>query len=200
MPWREVPAATRATAAILRTFEQTARTNTRAVLTIARRISTVREALAPAEFDRWVRDALPITLRTVTNYLGLLQWSQRDPERFETLAHLGPTKLYRLAVLPARRLRRFTPGKLIAIGDDRRKRLEELTVVELDRAIGGLETPPVPQPPIGKVVAGFRHKVAGLQATADNLIARADDVDTDDAEALLDDLRDLVAKLSAAFE
>ena len=156
--------------------------------------------LAPAELDRWIRDALPITKRTALNYLGLLEWSRRDPAGLETLAHLGPTKLYRLAVLPIRRRRTFTPGKLVAVGDGRRKRLEDLTVVELDRAIGGLATPPTPKTPIDELVAGFRHKIGGLQATANELIARADAVDSATADALLEELRAVVVSLQRAFD
>jgi hypothetical protein len=66
--------------------------------------------------------------------------------------------------------------------------------------IGGLTTRPTPPKPIAKLVQGMRHRIAGVDAVADELVRRRDEVDGEQASVLLAALRAVVAELEAAFE
>jgi hypothetical protein len=198
-PWREIPQVVRATESILRTHDKAARATTEAVLAMARQMTKIRELLPPGEFQRWAREAVPFGLRTVRNYLALAAWTDAAPAVMAELAHLGPSKLYRLASLPPRRLRKFVPRTPIPIPGAGAKTLEMMTVKELDRVIGDLAPVPTPPPALDSIVQGFRHRLAGLGAIAQQLVAHADDVDPTLAGELLAELHGLTETLETAF-
>lgn len=72
-----------------------------------------------------------------------------------------------------------------------------MTTLELGATIGGLVARPGAPKPIGKLVQGVRHRIAGLDAMADELVRRKDE---DDAAAMLEGLRAVLEELEAAFE
>jgi hypothetical protein len=78
-----------------------------------------------------------------------------------------------------------------------------MTTVELGRVIVGatdLAAPPAPRVPIGKVVQGIQHGIAGLDAQVDVLLARKREVDRDVAESLRDGLVALATELEDAVD
>lgn len=55
-------------------------------------------------------------------------------------------------------------------------------------------------PPSGsKLVQGIKHRIAGLDAVADELTRRKDEVEEEDAEALVEALRAVLEELEGAF-
>src|SRR5688572_16867597 len=182
-PWREVPKVVRATAAILRTHRSASTTNTDSAIAMGSEIATIRATLEPGEFEAWAREAVPFTSRTARNYIALADFAAREPNELRRLAHLGPSKLYRLAALPP------TPRT------DEEKPIETMTVPELARVVGGLITPPVPKRPIKKLLQSYTYRLAGLDALTDQLIARAREVPAGEASELIAELHGLTESL-----
>jgi hypothetical protein len=197
-PWRDIPAVVTATESILRTHAATGRATTKAVLAIGRQIAKVRAQLPEGEFVRWAREGVPFDVRTAQNYLGLAAWAESEPETVKSLAHLGPSKLYRIAALPPARRRKFVPGVMLRIPGGPKKTLELATVAELDRAIGGL-IPAAPPPAVDKIVVAYRHRVASLGALTDQLVAHAAEVDPHVAHELLAEVQAIAHALDDAF-
>jgi hypothetical protein len=79
-----------------------------------------------------------------------------------------------------------------------RRRL--MTVIELGEVIGGLVARPTPIKSIGKLVQGARHRIAGLDAVADELVRRKEEIDDEQASALVEELRAVLEELVAALE
>lgn len=74
-----------------------------------------------------------------------------------------------------------------------------MTVAELAKVIGGLTTRPSPQKPVGKVMQGVRYRIAAIDTLADELVRRRDAVDGEEASAMLEELRAVLAELEGAF-
>lgn len=89
---------------------------------------------------------------------------------------------------------------LVIPGHERPKTIDVMTVVELGEVIGGLTTRPAPVRPTTAVVQGVRHRIAGLDAVADELVRRKREVGEAQADAVLEALRSVLAELEAAFE
>ena len=199
--WRDVPKVVRATTSILRAHEAASVSSVEAAVAIGHRIREIRSALDPGEFPAWIREAVPFSERTVRNYMALAAWSDREPRELKRLAHLGPSKLYRLAAMPpgARgKLALRTPIPIPGT-DGRKKTIETMTVVELDRVVGGLATPPVPRTPVDELMATYRDRVLDLAELTKEIIARARDVDPSEASELSAELHGLAQSLDAAF-
>jgi hypothetical protein len=83
-----------------------------------------------------------------------------------------------IASAEPQRVRALRLGKLVALGDGRRKTIEDLTTPELVQVvIGDLKTPErEDEVPIEKVVQALRFKVAGLRAAAEVFVGRVDEV------------------------
>lgn len=88
---------------------------------------------------------------------------------------------------------------LVIPGRERPKTIDVMTTVELGEVIGGLVTRPAPIRPIGKLVQGFRHRVAGLDAVADEIVRRKDEIDEELAGTLVDELMAVVDEIKRAF-
>lgn len=133
------------------------------------------------------------------NFLALLTWAEREPDDFTRFAHLDTSKLYRIAALPTNaRVTRKT-DEPIRIPGGIPKLLDAMSVAELDRVIGGLPTPPVPEPALAKIVAGYRHRLAGLGQLDTQLLPQARDVDRKVVSELAAELRGLAQDLEAAL-
>lgn len=173
-----------------------------AIVQIGTRMRAVRAALEHGQWLSWLETAVPFDRRTVTRTMRLSEWAEAEPREVERLEHLGPTKLYMLAVLPPERRRELTRRgvPLVIPGHERPKTIDVMTVVELGEVIGGLTTRPAPVRPITAVVQGVRHRIAGLDAVADELVRRKREVDDEQADAVLEALRSVLAELEAAFE
>jgi hypothetical protein len=170
-----------------------------AVVEMGGKMRLVQAALEPGQWLVWLETAVPFTRRTITNYMRLSEWAEEQPRELQRLEHLGPTKLYMLAPLAPDRRRELTGRVPIVIpGHERPKTIDVMTVVELGRVIGGLVTRPGKRP-IGKVVQGLRHRIAGIDAVADELVQRKDEVDGEQAAEVLEALRAVLEELEGAF-
>lgn len=172
-----------------------------AVVQMGTKMRRIQQTLDAGQWLAWLATAVPFDRRTVTNYMRLSEWAEAEPREVASLEHLGPTKLYMLAPLAADRRRTLT-GRvpLIIPGHPWRKTIDAMTVVELGKVIGGLTTRPSPSKPIGKVVQSVRHRIAGLDAVADELVRRRAEVDAEQASELLAELQAVLEALQGAFE
>lgn len=175
-----------------------------AVVEMGAKMRKIQAALEPGQWLSWLETAVPFDRRTVSNYMRLSEWAEEDPREMSRLEHLGPTKLYMLAPLPPERRRELTSrGVPIVIpGHERPKTIDVMTTVELGKVIGGLTTRPSPKKPIGRLVQGLRHRIAGVDAVADELVRRRDEVDealVEQAATLLEELRAVLEALEGAF-
>lgn len=198
--WRADARVVALTDQINRAQRKTAKQVVATVIEIGRRVAEVRERLDHGQWQAWVTEAVPFTPRTLTNYTALATWSAAKPAEVERLAVLGPTKLYLLAGLSGQERRRLTSGAL-TLPDGRKKTLALMTVAELAELLGserGLALAPV-RPPIHRVLGKMRHRIAGLEAIAEELLRRRSEVDGDEALELRNELVELVDTLDEGF-
>lgn len=173
-----------------------------AVAEMGARMRQIRAALDHGQWLSWVSTAVPFDARTITRAMRLSEWAEAEPRELERLEHLGPTKLSMLAPLPPERRRTLTRrGVPIVIpGHERPKTIDVMTTVELGQVIGGLVARPAPKKPIARVVQGLRHRIAGVDAVVDEVVRRKDEVDDEQASALVEAVRAVLAELEEAFE
>jgi hypothetical protein len=172
-----------------------------AVAEMGTRMRQIRAALDHGQWLAWVQTAVPFDARTITRAMRLSEWAEAEPRELKRLEHLGPTKLAMLAPLPPDRRRGLTGRVPVVIpGHERPKTIDVMTTVELGQVIGGLVARPAVKKPIAKVVQGLRHRIAGVDAVADELVRRKDEVGGEQANELLEALRAVVAELEEAFE
>lgn len=160
----------------------------------------IQAALEPGQWLSWVATAVPFDPRTIQRTMRLSVWAEENPQELRRLEHLGATKLYMLAPLDPNRRRELTgrvplviPGRVVP------KTVELMTTVELGKVIGGLATRPTPKKPIGTLVQGLEHRIAGVDAVADELVRRHEEVDAEEAEAVMQALREVLEQLEGAF-
>jgi hypothetical protein len=173
-----------------------------AVAEMGTRMRQIRAALDHGQWLAWVQTAVPFDARTIRRAMRLSEWGEAEPREVKRLEHLGPTKLSMLAPLPPERRRELT-GRgvpLVIPGHERPKTIDVMTTVELGQVIGGLVARPAATKAIAKVVQGLRHRIAGVDAVADELVRRKDEVDGEQASVLLEALRAVLAELEAVFE
>ena len=199
--WQDHRRVVKLTAEILRLHERLARQVVGGVRAIGQRMAEIRDALPHGQWLKWLDEAVPFTPRTVNNYIMLAEWAARRPQDLERLGHLGPTKLYLLAPLAPADRRRLTGRTPVPIPDGTPKTIDAMTTAELRRVIAGsFTTGGGPRMPIDKVVQGIEHTIAGLDARVDVLIDRKDEVDTETAAQLHNELLELAAELAEGFE
>ena len=200
-PWQSDARVVRLTAQIKTLQHAAATTVVKTIVQIGDRLQQIHDRLSRGQWQRWCATEVPWSKSTIANYLALSKWAAAHPAEVSRLQHLGPTKLYMLMPLTAVRRRKLTGRAALAIpGRPDKKTIDTMTVAELGRVIGDdLHTPPLPRVPIGKMVQSLQHKVAGLDASAELLIARADEVDADDAAALHAAVVAIADELAAAF-
>ncbi len=200
-PWHDDARVVRLTAQIRTLQAAAATTVVRTIVQIGERLQQIHARLSRGQWLRWCATEVPWSKSTIANYIALSKWAAAHPAELPRLQHLGPTKLYMLMPLTATRRRKLTGRAALAIpGRPDKKTIDTMTVAELGRVIGDdLHTPPVPRVPIDQVVQSLHHKVAGLDASADQLIARADEVSGEDAAALHAAVVAIADELAAAF-
>lgn len=176
------------------------------VVEMGTKMRQIQAALEPGQWLSWVETAVPFTTRTIQSAMRLSVWAEEQPHELGRLEHLGATKLYMLAPLAPDRRRELTGRVPIVIpGHTRPKTIEVMTTLELKKVIGDLTSRPAPKKPIGKLLQGLRHRIAGVDAVADELVRRlheVDEVDEEDAEqaeAVLEALRAVLEQLEGAF-
>jgi hypothetical protein len=79
------------------------------------------------------------------------------------------------------------------------KPLDLVTVKELDAVIRDLAPTPPPANPIGPVLTAYAGRLEQLDAKTDVLIARAREVDRDEARELRDRMRAIIEKLETGL-
>jgi|GEM_PF-2247970 len=172
------------------------------VVAIGERLEQLQRLLGFGRWLSWLSKHLPYSPRTAQRYIAVARWAADNPDDLELFAPLGLAKLQLLAALPPQQRARFRRQQRFQIpGTTTRKSLALMTHEQLDRVIrgiGGLTAAPPSIPP-GKVLQRFRHRVAGLDALADELRANADALEPDDVadtvaalESVLDEVRALL--------
>jgi hypothetical protein len=195
-PWRRDAKVVALTEAILERDREARLDRVNRALALGKILLQVRGRLAHGQWTVWLNEAVPYTARTAQMYMELESWREAHPEDFMRFRNLGPTKLHLLLRAPAkvraqvrRRVRLRIPGT------DVMKPIDLMTVKELDAAIRDLVPTPPPAEPIAKVVAAFAQGLAQLEKQTDALVARASEVDRDQALALHERLRSLLETL-----
>ena len=79
------------------------------------------------------------------------------------------------------------------------KPIDLVTLRELDAVIRGLAPTPPPTNPIGPVLTAYAGRLEQLDAKTDVLVARADEVDRDEARALRDRMVAIARKLETGL-
>jgi|GEM_PF-2492034 len=202
VPWEKRPTVVHLTRQILRLQAITASTVVESVIAIGDAAREIHDELPHGQWARWCDQAVPFARQTLSNYMALARWAEERPKEVEKLAYLGPSKLYLLLPLPPGVRRRLTGRKPIQIPDGGEKTIERMTVSELAR-VTALEVRALPDHkpmPVGRVVGRVRRSIAGLDASTQALLERADDVDPDQARALHDSLLELAESLRDQFE
>lgn len=200
LDWQRNREVQRLTREILALQRGAATTVVAAFVAMGERMRRIRKALGHGQWLEWVQSAVPIDARTITRAMRLSEWAEQNPRELTRLQHLGPTKLAMLAPLPPERRRELT-GRvpLVIPGHVRPKTIDVITTMELAQVIGGLVARPAAKQPIAKVVQGLRHRIAGMDAVADELVRRRDEVEEEQASAVLEALRAVLEELEAAF-
>jgi len=140
-------------------------------------------------------------LQLLSNYRALARWAEQRPKEVETLSYLGPSKLYLLLPLPPAVRRRLVGRKPIQVPDGPLKTVDRMTVSELAR-VTAQEVRALPAHklmPVVRIIGRVRRSIAGLDASAQALVDRVDDVEPDEARALRDALLEVAESLRATF-
>jgi hypothetical protein len=198
--WRRDGTVVRLTERILKLDTQCKLERVAKAVKIGALLAEIRERLPPGAWSGWLDEAVPYAHRTALFYIDLEALSRAHPEDFVRFRHLGPTKLHRLLSQPARIRRHIRERVRLRIpGSDEPKPLDILTLHELDLVIRDLAPTPLPANPIGKVMTAYAGRLDQLDEKTDVLIARAHEVDREEARALRDRLRSLAEKLDTGL-
>ena len=202
VPWEKRPTVVHLTQQILRLQAVTASTVVQSVIAIGDAAREIHDELPHGQWSRWCADAVPFARQTLSNYMALSRWAEERPKEVEKLAHLGPSKLYLLIPLPPSVRRRLTGKKPIEIPGGGHKRVDLMSVAELARVVAEevRELPEHTPMPVGRVVGRLRRSITGVDASAQALIDRADDVDPDEARALHESLLTVAESLREHFD
>ncbi|MBV1857165.1 MAG: DUF3102 domain-containing protein [Nannocystaceae bacterium] len=202
VPWEDRPTVVHLTHQILRLQALTAARVVESVIAIGEATQEIHDELPHGQWARWCAEAVPFARQTLSNYMALARWAEERPKEVEKLAYLGPSKLYLLLPLPPGVRRRLVGRKPIQVPDGPLKTVERMTVSELARVTAQeVRVLPEHRPmPVGRVVGRVRRSIAGLDASAQALVERAEDVEPDDARVLHDALLEVAESLRATFE
>ncbi len=172
------------------------------LVAIGQRLKQLQVHLGFGQWLSWLSRHLPYSPRTAQRYIAVAQWADDNPDDYEHFSPLGLGKLQRIAALTPQQRARFRRQQRFQIpGSTVRKTLALMTLEQLDQVIGGMGslTARDPAVPPSKLLQRFRHRVAGLDALADELRANVDALDREDVEAtvealegVLDEVRELL--------
>lgn len=106
-------------------------------LALGKRLVRAQGLLPEGEWTRWRQEKVHFSARTAVNLMGLFRFQQEHPDSLGQLGRLGLNKLYRLAALPDRLLRKLKPDTPLRIpGTSLRKTMEAMNPVELNSCLG----------------------------------------------------------------
>jgi len=168
-------------------------------LAMGKRLKDARRLLAEGEWTAWVRQQVRFSLRTAANLIALAQFHENQPETFEKLAVLGLSKLYRIAELPTRFLKKLRPQSVLKVpGAGVRKTLGEMSPVELNCCVRRWTHRSVHRKP--NQTAQMSARLADkLRAALDRLSPRMDRVRVELRESLRQQLEALESGLRACL-
>ena len=168
------------------------------VVAIGQRMKQLQHRLGFGRWLTWLSQHLPFSPRTAQRYIAVAQWAADNPADFEHFSPLGLGKLQLIAALtPQQRARMRQRQRFQIPGTNTRKTLALMTLEQLDsviRGMGSLVARPSPLPP-GKILQRFRHRVAGLDALADQLRAHASDLSSEDVEETIEALESVLDEM-----
>ena len=198
--WRRDATVVRLTERVLKLDTQDKLERVAKAVQIGALLAAVRERLPAGAWSAWVDEAVPYAHRTALVYIELDELRQAHPEDFARFRHLGPTKLHLLLSQPAPTRRHIRERVRLRIpGTDVLKPLDLVTVRELDAIIRDLAPLPRPTNPIRPVLTAYAGRLEQLDTKTDMLIARADEIDRDEARALRDRMRAILDKLESGL-
>ncbi|MEM6291323.1 MAG: DUF3102 domain-containing protein [Myxococcota bacterium] len=172
------------------------------VVAIGNRLKQLQAHLGFGRWLSWLSEELPYSPRTAQRYIAVAAWAADNEEDFEAFAPLGLGKLQLLAALDPRQRARFRRQQRFQIpGTGTRKTLALMTREQLGAVIEGVGRlsagPPAVDPT--KILQRFRHRVAGLDALADQIREHADALERDEMEAALEALESVAEELRVAL-
>ncbi len=173
------------------------------VVAIGERLAQLQERLGFGQWLSWLSRHLPFPPRTAQRYIAIAMWAGEHAEDFEQFAPLGLGKLQLLAALPPQRRARFRRQQRFQVpGTGTRKSLELMTLQQLDAVIRGMESLTASAPSVSPaaMLRRFRHRVAGLDALADQLRDNADALPVDDVAATIHDLESVLEELRSVLQ
>lgn len=168
------------------------------VVAIGQRIKVLQVHLGFGQWLSWLSGHLPFSPRTAQRYVAVAHWAAEHPDDYEHFASLGLGKLQLIAGLTPQLRARFRRQQRFRLpGTSTRKTLALMTHEQLDSVIRGLGdfTARPPALPPGKVLQRFRHRLAGLDAMADQLRAHADALPVDEVEEAVEALEAVLAEV-----
>lgn len=125
---------------------------------LANIVADIGDALVRAQEDlkragkwgawgRWLKTLRQdFTPRTAYNYMAVAKLRRDFGKRFHQLSHMDPSKLYRIAALPHKIFQRLRPSNVLYVPLTRkRKRVRDMSALELDSALDRLEGRGVPK-------------------------------------------------------
>jgi hypothetical protein len=198
-PWRRDRELAQLTARILSLQTQSCRRSSDEIVAIGELLELAHSRLPRGQWLDWLAHSVPFDRSTADNYRKLAAFARSDAAEYRRLRHLGPTKLYVMIALPRERRRSLPLARLLPVAPDRRKTVETMTAAELTHHLGGLAVAPARAVPVETVVQRARFRVAGIDAVADVLVARRDEIDGEVARAIGERLRAIATKLFDAF-
>jgi len=202
-PWESDAVVVRLTAQIVRRHATTAEIVADAVVDLGRLMQRIQDRLERGEWGRWLDSAIPLTPRTIRNYLALAAWADAHPADFDRFRHLGPSKLYMLAAAPRPVIAALKARKWHAVpGSAQPKTLDIMLKQDLGHVIAGLTGHPAPTTApvsITGVMRQYEKGVSRLEDTTALLIEHRTEVDREQAAAVHAQLRDMVQALGRAF-
>ncbi len=200
-PWRRNCEIQRLTKEILALEHDASGHFVDACLAIAERLEAAHERLPHGDWLDWIDEALPYTLRTVRNYLALLEWCRRQKEEFDRFRHLEASKLYRIVRLPPPDRERLVVTKKYPIpGTDKKATLDRMTVRELNAVIDGFATKPDGPPPLPALLPGNAPRDAALEALIDTFATHPDRLSRTQARQLRTQLLQAAKRLEQRLD
>ena len=198
--WQRNREVARLTKEILALERETSTKVAAVVVEMGTKMRQIQATLEHGHWLSWVATAVPFSARTIQSAMRLSAWAEQEPKELARLEYLGPTKLYMLAPLDPDRRRELTGRIPIVIpGHERPKTIDVMTTVELGKVIGGFTTRPGPPKSIGRLLQGLQHRIAGVDAVADELVRRHEEVGEEQADAVMQALRAVLEQLEGAF-
>lgn len=170
----------------------------RDVVAIGLLIKQLQEHLGFGQWLSWLSQHLPYSPRTAQRYVAVAQWASENPDDYEHFAPLGLGKLQLIAAATPQQRDRFRRQQRFQIpGTRTRKTLALMTHEQLNKVIRGMGRFAAQPPtlPIGQVLQRFQHRVAGLDALADQLRAHADALPTQEVEETIEALEAVLSEV-----